>query len=181
MDYTKYTKYVPIEKMAIIDNKPSWIVVHCSDSDFDNFESIQRFHITDPSHHWENIGYHYVVERDGTLRYGRPENYHGAHVGEQGMNTKSLGICLCGKFENKGPSDAQVATLKKLLGQLTVKYGITKDKVVPHRHFTKAKTCYGSFMKDDWAQSLLEVSEDWKGRALIAEKKIEAIKTLANA
>lgn len=42
----------------------------------------------------KHIGYHYVIEVDGTIRTGRGIEEVGAHV--QGNNSKSIGICLIG-------------------------------------------------------------------------------------
>lgn len=159
--YSSYPNYTPLSKMTKKTNNPQWLVVHCSASDYDNFDSIQRYHITDSAHLWENVGYHYVIERGGKLVAGRPENYHGAHVAESDtdgvrMNNKSIGICLCGDLDKHLPDDGQVATLRKLLKELSAKYNIPKSKIKPHRYWTKAKTCFGSKMKDDWASSLLD-------------------------
>lgn len=158
----KYSNYVPLAKMTKKDNIPSWLVVHCSASDFDDFKSIQRYHVTDPAHLWENIGYHYVIERGGKLVAGRPENYHGAHVAESDtdgirMNNKSIGICICGSFEGKKPDSAQTETLRKLLKDLSAKYNIPKSRIKPHRFWAGAyKTCFGSALPDDWAARLLD-------------------------
>lgn len=42
----------------------------------------------------KHIGYHYVIELDGTIRTGRGLEEIGAHV--QGSNARSVGICLIG-------------------------------------------------------------------------------------
>lgn len=160
MNYSAYKNYVPISKMTKKDNKPEWIVVHNSDSDSDNFVSIQRYHITDPLRLYENVAYHYVIERDGTVVPGRPEHYHGSHVAEDDMNWKSIGICLCGKFENKGPNEKQIESLKTLLKELSQKYNIPVTRIKPHRFWAKKKSCYGSFMTEDWAEHLLDVIEE---------------------
>jgi N-acetylmuramoyl-L-alanine amidase len=58
----------------------------------------------------KHIGYHYVIEVDGTIRTGRGIEEVGAHV--QGSNSKSIGICLIGtdKF-----TDAQWTALRTLV------------------------------------------------------------------
>ena len=43
---------------------------------------------------WRDIGYHYVIQRDGTTEEGRPLEQIGAHV--KGMNRNSIGICYIG-------------------------------------------------------------------------------------
>lgn len=43
---------------------------------------------------FDQIGYHYVIRRDGTREIGRPFNVVGAHVA--GQNAQSVGIVLVG-------------------------------------------------------------------------------------
>lgn len=160
--FEKYKNYVPFDKMLAKDNVPEYIVVHHSASKVDNFEIIQRYHITDKDHLWENFGYHYCIERDGKLVKGRPEGYHGGHVKEQNMNKRSIGICLCGDFDQTLPTPEQTITLKNLLEELTTKYKIPKDKIVPHRKFavnpngTPYKSCFGKLLADNWASGLVD-------------------------
>ncbi len=52
---------------------------------------------------WSDIGYHYVIKRDGTLEEGRSLEVKGAHV--RGYNDKSWGICLAGGMTENGRSD----------------------------------------------------------------------------
>lgn len=42
----------------------------------------------------KHIGYHFVIELDGTIKAGRGLEEIGAHV--QGSNAKSIGICMVG-------------------------------------------------------------------------------------
>lgn len=168
MDYSKYTNYKPLDKMTKVDNFPKEIILHHSASLVDNFNSIQSYHITDPSHLWENVGYHWVIERGGALKQGRPENYHGAHVKEDGVNSRSIGICLCGDIDKKLPDDGQIATLKNLLYRISKQYNISPDNVYPHRHYAlnasgkPYKSCFGNLLKDDFGSKLLadELAKD---------------------
>lgn len=43
---------------------------------------------------WRDIGYHYVIKRDGTVEKGRPDNQPGAH--EPKINSHSIAVCLVG-------------------------------------------------------------------------------------
>jgi len=43
---------------------------------------------------WTDVGYHYVIKRDGTLEAGRPLDVIGSDV--KGLNNVSWGICLIG-------------------------------------------------------------------------------------
>lgn len=71
------------------------IIVHCSltrpDQDI-GAEEITRWHVNENG--WSDIGYHYVIRRDGTLEAGRPLSREGAHC--KGNNDDSIGICLVG-------------------------------------------------------------------------------------
>jgi N-acetyl-anhydromuramyl-L-alanine amidase AmpD len=162
MDYSKYTNYKPLDKMTKVDNFPTEVILHHSASLVDNFNSIQSYHITDPSHLWENIGYHWIIERGGALKQGRPENYHGAHVKEDGVNSRSIGICLCGDIDKKLPDEGQIATLKNLLYRISKQYNISPDNVYPHRHYAlnasgkPYKSCFGNLLKDDFGSNLLK-------------------------
>lgn len=84
-----------------------FIVVHCSDtpSDMDiGAAEIRTWHTLPPprGNGWSDIGYHFVIRRDGKLELGRSlDQDHliepgevGAHVA--GYNSVSIGICLVG-------------------------------------------------------------------------------------
>lgn len=74
--------------------KITLLAIHCSatpDGRNDTAEDIHRWH---QERGWDGIGYHYVIELDGTVQKGRPDYWKGAHVG--GHNSHSIGICLIG-------------------------------------------------------------------------------------
>lgn len=55
---------------------------------------------------WSDIGYHWVVRRDGSKENGRDPSLQGAHVG--GHNAGNLGICMVGgvkESDGKTPED----------------------------------------------------------------------------
>lgn len=89
---------------------------------------------------WTDIGYHYVIRRDGTLEVGRPEDVVGAHV--SGFNSNSIGICLVGGVDSKLKAEdnftaAQYAELALLLRKLKAKY--PNAIIQGHRDFPKVK------------------------------------------
>ena len=55
-------------------------------------EDIRAWHVRDNG--WRDIGYHWVIRRDGTIEEGRPEIAVGAHVA--GYNHNSIGVALVG-------------------------------------------------------------------------------------
>jgi len=100
--------------------KPKFLIIHHSASSRDrttlsaiNFWHKQRG-FPKSSLGWY-IGYHYVITGNGMLYQTRKENEMGAHARANGMNYKSIGICLTGNFEIEKPSTKQLNTLKKFI------------------------------------------------------------------
>ncbi len=95
---------------------------------------------------WADIGYHYVIERDGTLSIGRPENQIGAHAGmETGINSISVGVSLMGgakrgtglKVGEINFTAAQWVTLKQIITELQQRY--PHAKILGHRDVRRGK------------------------------------------
>ena len=69
-------------------------------------DDIRTWHVRDNG--WDDVGYHHVIKRDGTVEKGREHDVIGAHA--KGMNTNSLGEIM---FLTVG---SLVLTLMFLLG-----------------------------------------------------------------
>lgn len=75
------------------------IIVHCSATppSMDiGADKIRDWHLAQG---WRDIGYHYVIKRDGLVETGRPVSQRGAHC--KGFNDDSIGICLIGGVDDK--------------------------------------------------------------------------------
>lgn len=132
------------DKLGTVVNKRNIleIIVHCSATpegkDF-TVEQIRQWHL---QRGFTDIGYHYVIYRDGSVHVGRPESISGAHC--TGHNTISIGVCYIGgcASDGKTPKDtrteAQKAALIKLLKELKVKY--PNAMIHGHREFAN-KAC----------------------------------------
>ncbi len=73
----------------------------------------------------------------------------GTHTRASQMNSKSLGVCLAGEFNNEDPGPAQLKTLESLLNNLLTKYKISKDKVLGHREvYNSATECPGDSLNE---------------------------------
>ncbi|MGX8682835.1 MAG: N-acetylmuramoyl-L-alanine amidase [Bacteroidales bacterium] len=119
------------------------IILHCSGTPEGkslSFEACKRDHIKNRG--FKDIGYHYYVERDGTLHEGRPLEEVGAHC--RLHNTHSIGICYEGGLDEDGqPADtrteAQRDTLFDLLIRLRQQF--PRTLIMGHNDFDKSKPC----------------------------------------
>lgn len=84
------------------------------------------------------IGYHKVIERDGTVADGRDERSEGAHA--KGANAHSLGVCVVGDFEVEIPTSAQLTALETVLTQWCRQYRLTHAHVYGHTNVPGGST-----------------------------------------
>ncbi|CAG6005969.1 unnamed protein product [Menidia menidia] len=73
--------------------------------------SIQRMHMSERQ--FDDIGYNFLVGRDGSVFEGRGWNVVGAHT--KGNNSDSLGIAFMGNFNNDTPSKEALSSVKQLM------------------------------------------------------------------
>lgn len=121
----------------------SEIIIHCTATaegkDF-TVDDIRAWH---KARGWSDVGYHYIVYRDGTVHEGRPIGQVGSHVA--GHNTGTIGISYVGGVtaDGKAPKDtrtaSQRASLLWLVAELRRKH---KDirAVTGHNQYA-AKAC----------------------------------------
>lgn len=106
-------------------------IIHCSDSTFGDVKKIREWH---QQRGWQDVGYHFIIRRDGEIELGRPLNEIGAHC--KGKNRESIGTCLIGK---KRFTEAQFNALKKLNTML--KSIFSELEIYAHNEFNAHKTC----------------------------------------
>jgi hypothetical protein len=132
-----------------------YICIHCSATPPEvnwGVDEIRKLHVNDNG--WSDIGYQWVIKRDGTIQTGRDEWRQGAH--EPKINKSSVGICMVGgvashKVHGKWMPEnnftkKQWISLKSLVIQLEEKY--PGAKVVGHNQFSN-KAC-PSFIVAEW-------------------------------
>ena len=118
------------------------IIVHCSATaegkDF-TVTDIKKWHL---ARGFSDIGYHYIIYRDGTIHKGRDESKIGAHCTDH--NAHSIGVCYIGgcKSDGKTPKDTrtdkQKSSLLSLLRELKKKY--PKASIHSHKDYAN-KAC----------------------------------------
>ena len=102
------------------------IVIHCSATAPNanvTAADIRRWHVE--KNGWADIGYHYVIRRNGEIERGRADNVEGAHA--KGHNAHSLGVCMVGGVDEKKRPDSnytreQWRSLEGLLNRLTARW-----------------------------------------------------------
>lgn len=123
------------------------IIVHCSATPKGEDFTIAQIKAAHLQRGFSDIGYHWVIYRDGSIHAGRSEAIAGAHC--TGHNTNSIGVCYIGgcpartdkNWMNKGEdtrTEAQKASLLKKLKELKAQY--PKAVIHGHRDFA-AKAC----------------------------------------
>lgn len=132
------------------------IYLHCTDTppamDVD-IATVRRWHTDAPpkGNGWKEVGYHYLIKRDGTLEKGRDTALLGAGVA--GHNATSVHVALVGGRSARGRraennfTDAQWRTLKMTLDSLRRRYA--KSIIKGHNEDDSGKYC-PSFNVAEW-------------------------------
>ena len=138
-----------------------YIVIHCSASPFgrdDTIEDVRAWHVLPKERGgpgFRDVGYHFVIRRDGTLELGRPLDQIGAHV--SGWNSHSIGICYIGGLGPRGePADTrtpeQVTTMVRLLRELQRYF--PRAKIRGHRDFPGVRKACPCFDVRSWWEAV---------------------------
>ena len=123
------------------------IIVHCSATpegkDF-SVADIRRWHL---QRGFSDIGYHFVIYRDGSVNIGRPLQKSGAHC--SGHNKNSIGVCYIGGVatDGKTPKDTRTSAQKDSLVRLIteLRQQFPNASVHGHREFAnKACPCFNA-------------------------------------
>lgn len=80
---------------------------------------------------WGDIGYHFIVDRDGRVWQGRPLNWQGAHVKDH--NEGNIGVVALGNFDRQTPSAPQIASLNRQITALMRQYRVSIANVKTHQ------------------------------------------------
>jgi N-acetylmuramoyl-L-alanine amidase len=130
------------------------IILHFSETPegmYFDAADIRRWHVEDRG--WKDIGYHYVIQLDGTIEQGRSLEVVGAHC--FGHNRDSIGICyIGGKFKDGTLGDTRTAkqmeSLELLIQSLRVVFSDSHLMVFGHNDFDNKKVCPGFDAKQEY-------------------------------
>ena len=126
------------------------IIIHCAATpegkDY-TVEQIRQWH-TSPKpkgNGWKDIGYHFVIYRDGSVHPGRPIDQIGAHT--SGYNANSIGICYIGGCakDGKTPKDTRTTEQKAAMVKLVTELRRRFPNASVHGHNEFANKACPSF------------------------------------
>lgn len=129
------------------------LVVHCSATPANRDIGAAEIRAMHKAKGWRDIGYHYVIRRDGTVEKGRADNVMGAHV--TGHNDGSLGICMVGGVRPDLKAEinftpAQFAALRALLTKLQGKF--PGSRICGHRDLSPDRNGDGVITAGEWVK-----------------------------
>jgi len=161
------------------------VFIHCSASDHqhhDNIQTIKDWHL---ARGFSDVGYHFFIQKDGTLEYGRDSETTPA--AQKGHNRNTLAICMHG-LKEANFTQAQFDTLNALAVQIDHNY----ENISFHGHCeVSSKACpvfnyqkvlhldnYGSLYKNDRALTLLPDNDIDELPDLLLGSRGEAVELL---
>lgn len=134
------------------------IILHCTAtpaSRIVTLQDIRRWHVQERG--WEDVGYHFIVDQQGTIIHGRPTNRPGAHC--KGHNQTSIGVCYIGGMSEDGReyidtrTPEQKKALLELVKALMWEFGLRAEHIHCHNEYSnKACPCFKreDFIKEYW-------------------------------
>lgn len=113
------------------------VFIHCSASDrpeHDDIRVMREWHVEGRG--WSDVGYHYFIQKNGTVQEGRP--LARIPAAQAGNNSGTIAICLHGLAEERF-TKAQYESLIKLCNEIDVAYdGMT---TFHGHHEVSSKAC----------------------------------------
>lgn len=155
-------KLIPL-RLKRSKRKINKIIVHCSATPEGEDYTVEQIRQNHKAQGWSDIGYHYVICRDGSIHNGRDVDIQGAHCADGDGNIGSIGVCYIGGVEKRKagvpyaklkPKDTrtlrQKAALIQLLEDLRVLY--PEAKIYGHMDFDRhGKACPSFDAKSEYS------------------------------
>lgn len=138
-------------------------IVHYSDGPTTQTpRQIQNFHMDDRDHLWSDIGYNFLVTRDGTIYEGRGWLVIGAQAHEH--NTSGIGVCFIGR--DGDATDAARDSLRALYDLACTKAGRALLQRGHGQLSGNSTDCPGKQLLA-WVRDGMPLGPAWPGRVLV--------------
>lgn len=95
---------------------------------------------------WPDVPYHFYISEDGRIGEGRETRFVGDTNTEYDP-TGHLLVTLEGNFEEEEPTEAQMASARRLIRWLAAQNKIPSDKIATHKDYAKT-ACPGKNLYD---------------------------------
>jgi len=106
-----------------------------------HLEYVRAYH---RSRNFQDIGYHYAIDRAGRVWELRPWKYQGQHV--RYNNEHNLGVVVLGNFERQTMSQAQKDKVKLFGALLRKQFNLPVSKIYTHQEIVSTE-CPGKAMQ----------------------------------
>ena len=123
------------------------IIIHCTDTEDGRdytIDDVRQWHTLPPpkGRGWSDVGYHYLIYRNGSVVAGRDVDQAGAHC--KGHNSYSIAVCYVGGRGKDGKCRdtrtlQQRAAMTNLLIELRLRY--PQAVIVGHSFWDPSKEC----------------------------------------
>lgn len=134
--------------------RPKYITVHCSATP-PSMINIGVVVLRDmhTKKGWSDVGYHWIIKRNGEIQPGRPMSRNGAGV--KGHNKSNVHICLIGGVDENGQAadnytPKQYGSLRYLMTDLSSTFGIKQKNIKGHRDWFGDINGDGIIDSRDW-------------------------------
>lgn len=147
---------LPKSKRVITD-----IIIHCTATPEGQDYTVEQIRADHKARGFADVGYHYIIYRDGSIHLGRNIDIAGAHC--KNHNSHSIGVAYVGGLEYKKGvpyknlkakdtrTPEQKTVLLNLLRQLRETYPSARIK--GHRDYSPDKNKNGTVEPSEWIKS----------------------------
>ncbi len=133
------------------------LIVHHTGAEERDAAQVRRYHL---SLGWREVGYNFIIQRNGLVVPGRPLGVPGAHCRAGGMNTRGIGIALIGNLNGRLPTASQWEALVELLGVLGRQHRIPAARILGHREVPGVQTaCPGERLAMERLRNRVDIEQ----------------------
>ncbi len=150
--------------MAVLHKIDNLVIHHSESPDMGtlDWEGIRNYHRRNLD--FDDIGYHFGLEAYGLgyqILVGRFMTVKGAHCRDGGMNSKALGFCIIGNFDNHAPPAEQWNLSIKFSASICIRFELSPETVLGHREAGSPKTCPGKLFDMDKFREGVKLSMEY--------------------